>query len=421
MYTDIFNSLPDGILIVDKNCIVIDVNDAYLKISGYKTKDEVIGRDQNLNVLKLLGRESYLKKVMRTGKAIVDVNDQTEQTGNFIDNIISNQYISIFPLWDHNNEIIGAATIFRDLKMILSHLDEYKLKTKRLGNSIRAAHKAHFTFDDIVGTSKALEEAKNIARKIVNSELNILILGESGTGKELFAQAIHNASPQKDQPFVTINCPSLTDTLAESELFGYEEGSFSGAVKGGKIGLCEIADGGTLFLDEIGDLSQLIQAKILRLLESGEFLRVGGTKPIKVSIRVIAATNRDIFKLMDIGSFRRDLYYRLCNITVDIPPLRDRSEDVVHLSSHFINLLCPKGLRLEKETLMALCRYLWPGNIRELKNLIRSLSFLVEGDSIPLSVLPERIRLAPGDGSLANTNLGRKAAAGFGYNHSFLE
>ena len=401
IYKDIFDSLQDGILVVDKNCIVVEVNDAYLRFAGYKNRNELIGTDQNQTLLKILGRESYFKQVIQTGKSMMDINDNIR-----LDGYPSSRYVSIFPLYcDKSSEIIGSVAIFRNLKTVMGHIEDYKKRTKWMGNNIRTIHKAEITFNDIIGEGTSITKTKNIARKAANSEMSILLLGESGTGKELFAQAIHNASPRRDQPFVIINCPSLTDSLAESELFGYEEGSFTGAMKGGKMGLCEIADQGTLFFDEIGDLNPMIQAKILRLLECGEFLRVGGTKPVKVQIRVIAATNLDISQLIETNAFRRDLYYRLCNISIDIPPLRDRKEDIVFLIARFMDKFCERNKHLDQQALLALCRYSWPGNVRELKNIIRSLSYLVEDETISLSALPERFRLLVTEGKKEHSSL----------------
>jgi len=388
LYKNVFQSLIDGILVVDRDCIVICVNDTFLKMRGIKNRDEIIGSDQNQWLLKNLGREALFKKVIQTGKPMYDIADTVLTDGSVL-----NRYVSVLPLYG-GTEIIGGVAIFRDLKQISRHIDECKKSVKRIGNNIRTAHSANITFDDIIGESDSITQLKSMSMKAAQSELNILLLGESGVGKELFAQAIHNASDQKYEPFVTINCPSLSDSLVESELFGYEEGSFSGALRGGKVGLCEIADRGTLFLDEIGDLNLQIQAKILRLLETGEFLRVGGTKPVKVQIRIIAATNQNLDQLIEHGAFRRDLFYRLSGITIEIPPLRQRSTDIVHLISHFMEIYGRNKEYLDLETLDALCNFSWPGNTRELRNIIRSLVYLSENRSIPLSALPERIRFA---------------------------
>lgn len=386
LYKTIFASVLDGIMVVDRNCVVVDVNDAYLKLLGYKSKDEIVGTNQNENLLRNIGREAYFIKVMQTGKPMIDVNTRTQANGS-----PSNRFVSIFPLLE-DGEIVGGVAIFKDLKTLSRHMEEYRKSMERIGNSIRTAHFSKFTFQDIIGEGRAVQAAKAAALRAASSELNILLLGENGTGKELFAHAIHNASSRSNQPFVAINCPGLSDSLAESELFGYEEGSFSGAVKGGKIGLCEIADKGTLFLDEIGDLSLGIQSKLLRLLEYGEFMRVGGTQPIRVELRIVAATNRDLVEMMSANAFRQDLYYRLCGITLAIPSLREHLEDIPMLIDHFRDAYGQGGNVLDPRTLDALVNYPWPGNVRELRNIIRSLMYLAEDGTIPLSALPERIR-----------------------------
>lgn len=381
-YKIMFDSLEDGILLVDANCIVVDCNDAYLKMVGSKRED-IIGTDHNAYIRQTHDREAHLKTVMQIGKPIIDVDDSVMK-----DNKNTNRFVSVYPL-RKDGTIVGAVSIFKNLKMVNRSIAEYRKNAERMENSIRNAHVAHFTFDDILGDSPGFIKIKETAKKMASSEYNILILGENGTGKELFAQAIHNESNRQNQPFVAVNCPSLFESLAESELFGYEEGAFSGAVRGGRIGLCEIADRGTLFLDEIGDLSLNIQAKILRLLESGEFLRVGGTKPVKVQLRVIAATNRDLIKMMEKNLFRQDLYYRLYGLGLTIPPLRSHPEDIPRLVEFFMGKNGQKHIM--PNALKTLVEYSWPGNVRELRNIVRSLIFLSEGDTISMAQIPERI------------------------------
>jgi DNA-binding NtrC family response regulator len=235
-------------------------------------------------------------------------------------------------------------------------------------------------FDETIGTSALMQEVFGLIKKAAVSESNVLITGESGTGKELVARAIHKWSPRKGKAFVTINCSAIPDTLLESELFGFEKGAFTGA-NYTKKGLLEIADGGTVFFDEIGDVSPLFQIKILRVLQEGEIMRIGGTHQMKVDIRVIAATNRDLGTACKKGTVREDLFYRLNVINIDLPPLRDRMEDIPFLVEHFIKKHAPKRKDIlikgiNDEAMGLLTNYPFPGNVRELENIIeRAMSF----------------------------------------------
>ena len=230
------------------------------------------------------------------------------------------------------------------------------------------------TFDFILGHSKQIQQTVELARKAAMSDATVLITGESGTGKELFARAIHSAGLRKDQPFVAINCAAIPETLMESELFGYEDGAFTGAKRGGKIGKIEAANNGTLFLDEIGDMPLYMQVKLLRVLQEKKFERVGGVKTISVDVRVVAATNRNLPKMVEDGSFREDMYYRLNVIPCYIPALRERFEDVGFLVQSFLEKYC----RRHNKTITSLADglldhlrfYKWPGNVRELENVI---------------------------------------------------
>ncbi|MEW6054913.1 MAG: sigma-54 dependent transcriptional regulator, partial [Nitrospirota bacterium] len=237
-----------------------------------------------------------------------------------------------------------------------------------------------YGFDETIGTSIVIQEVFGLIKKAAVSESNVLITGESGTGKELVARAIHKWSPRKGKPFVTINCTAIPDTLLESELFGFEKGAFTGA-NYTKKGLLEVADGGTVFFDEIGDVSPLFQTKILRVLQEGEIMRIGGTHQIKIDIRVIAATNKDLGTACKKGTFREDLFYRLNVINIDPPPLRNRMEDIPFLVEHFIKKHAPKRKDImikgiNDEAMSSLLGYTFPGNVRELENIIeRAMSF----------------------------------------------
>jgi DNA-binding NtrC family response regulator len=246
----------------------------------------------------------------------------------------------------------------------------------------------------IIGQSKKMAGAVDIARKAAASNATVLLLGESGTGKEVFARAIHNWSERKNQPFVAINCVGLSKELLESELFGHEKGAFTGAdqLKKGKM---ELANGGTVFLDEIGDVSQELQTKLLRFLQEREFDRVGGRSPIRVNVRIVAATNRDLESAVGEGRFREDLYHRLNVIPITLPPLRERAEDIPALSRHFLRRYADESKKdfqeITSEAMKSLSAYNWPGNVRELANAIERAVVLGRGPEISVTDLPSRI------------------------------
>jgi Response regulator containing CheY-like receiver, AAA-type ATPase, and DNA-binding domains len=248
-----------------------------------------------------------------------------------------------------------------------------------------------YSFDSMIGKSKVLQAAIDLGKKVAQTDTTVLLLGETGTGKEVFAQAIHQASNRKAKPFVALNCATFSKDLLESELFGHREGAFTGATKD-KKGLFEEANTGTLFLDEVGELPIELQAKLLRVLETGEFLRVGETKPVRSDVRIIAATNRDLEKETESGNFRNDLYYRLSVFIISLPALRERIEDIgplaeffAELSAERMNKPCPA---LTVQYIEALKRHRWKGNIRELKNVIERSVILAEGDVLDTDSLP---------------------------------
>jgi len=250
----------------------------------------------------------------------------------------------------------------------------------------------------IVGASAALQKLMRMAERVAASDVSVLLLGESGTGKEMVAQAIHRSSPRAGRPFVAINCAALTETLLESELFGHEKGAFTGAAAQ-KKGKLEMAEGGTVFLDEIGELAAPLQAKLLRVLQQREFERVGGTRTLKLDLRLLAATNRDLAAEVRRGAFREDLYHRLNVVALLLPPLRDRSEDIPALAAHFLeqaSARCARRVRgISPEALAHLMSYPWPGNVRELENAIERAVVLGQSDFLMPEDLPETVLDAP--------------------------
>jgi two-component system response regulator AtoC len=289
-------------------------------------------------------------------------------------------------------DFIGKPINLEELQVTIRNGLEAQRLRKEV-NLIRRERSEQFGFDQIVGESPAMSEMLQMARKVAESEvLSVLLQGESGTGKDLVAKAIHYASDRANAPFVAINCAALPANLIESEIFGYEKGAFTDA-KARKEGLFEQAEGGTLFLDEIGELELGLQAKLLRVLEEGAFRRVGGLKDIPLDVRVVAASNRDLKTESDQGRFRLDLYYRLSVIQIDIPPLRERGDDVLLLADHYIKVFGGRMRRkhihgLTPEVADAFRRYQWPGNVRELRNVIERALILEDGDLITMKYLP---------------------------------
>jgi len=288
--------------------------------------------------------------------------------------------ISRIPILYESKIASNIFTINRSSKIIQ---DAYSLMNVNL----------NVNFNEIIGESKEIKKVKELSENVAKSKSAIILRGESGTGKELFARAIHNESLRRKSPFIAINCASIPENLLESELFGYEEGAFTGAVKSGKIGKLELANNGTLFLDEIGDLPIHLQPKLLRVLQDECFTRLGGKDLISVDFRLIAATNRNLEDMIEKGQFREDLYYRLNVIPIEIPPLRDRADDIDILSEYGLNKylikLNKQNINYSKEVKEIFRNYYWPGNIRELENVIEFLVNTVNGDIIKKSDLPK--------------------------------
>ncbi len=285
--------------------------------------------------------------------------------------------------------------------------DEFKIKidkvlqfreAKTLGRKLveenrylREEIEVRYNFKEIVGRSPSMMEVLSKVGKIARTDSSVLIQGESGTGKELVARAIHFQSPRKDGPFIKVNCAALAEGVLESELFGHEKGSFTGALRQ-KKGKFELAESGSIFLDEIGDIPKSVQIRLLRVLQEKEIERVGGERTISLDVRIVAATNKDLKELVSEGKFREDIYYRLNIIPLELPPLRDRTEDIKELVCHFLNLKCSdmkiKKMGIEPEAMDILSHYDWPGNVRELENIVERAIVLSDGDTIKASDLP---------------------------------
>lgn len=287
-----------------------------------------------------------------------------------------------------------------EFKMIVARAVEHYRLLKR-NRELEEEVKNRYSFRNIIGKSPAMEKVFYVVEKIAPSRSTVLITGESGTGKELIAKAIHYQSLRRDKPFVSVNCGALPETLLESELFGHERGAFTGAIQQRK-GRFELAHEGTLFLDEISEIPLHLQVKLLRVLQEMEFERVGGTQTIRVDVRIIAATNRDLKKEVELGRFRSDLFYRLNVVNIHLPPLRERVEDIPLLVTHFLDKYSKESgretsLTVDKETMKCLMEYRWPGNVRELENVIERAVLLSRGDTITLADLPLEVRQISGN------------------------
>jgi two-component system NtrC family response regulator len=280
-----------------------------------------------------------------------------------------------------------------NLDELLYRIEQVRERRRLLteNRELREALQTHHRIEGIIGEGRRMVEVLSLARRVAPSEATVLIRGESGTGKELIAKAIHYGSPRPSGPMIRVNCAALPETLLESELFGHEKGAFTGAVASRK-GRFELADNGSLFLDEIGDLPLPLQAKLLRVLQEREFERVGSSKPIRVNVRILAATHRDLEALVKAGQFREDLYYRLNVVTIVLPPLRERREDIALLMDHFLQLFAKKNHKtirgFTREARDVLLRYDYPGNVRELENIIERAVVLTRDDVVGRADLP---------------------------------
>jgi len=307
--------------------------------------------------------------------------------------------VMVVPLYkDH--ELVGAIAknIYTDLGQAKNSVHRLRKNDGRCKPSSSPERRSgcKFSINEIVGVSKAIVRAKKKALRVAEGDSTVLITGETGTGKELFAQAIHMASLRKSGPFIRVNCAGIPENLLESELFGYEPGSFTGAQKSGKPGKFELAHNGTIFLDEASEMSMAMQAKLLSVIQEGEFERVGGTVRYEVDVRILVATNKDLWELVNRGQFREDLYYRLDVVNIHIPPLRERIEDIPLLINHFIpciNSRINSRVRgVSQELLDLFMNYDWPGNVRELKNVLEGAMNLNDGDLVEVEALPCRVK-----------------------------
>lgn len=375
---EIINSLSDAVVVYDAKLNVVLANE---KLYEYADLD-------NTNLIGTTP-EKWLQEGWILNTIVQEVLDSKHEVTGTIRN--NNGYYSsrCRPIFDKNGDvqyIVSTASSLTEINALQEMLHKQAEQNERYLREVQQLRKELLT-DEYIYVSKDMEQLSETIHKVASVDCNVLITGESGVGKDVVAHTIHMNSTRKDGPFLPVNIPAIPENLLEAELFGYEEGSFTGALKGGKMGLFEVAKGGTILLDEIGDMSYNMQVKILRVIEIGEIMRLGATKAIKLDVRILAATNRDIHDAIIKGKFRSDLYYRLNVVALHVKPLRERVEDIHPLCQHFLNQFNKKYGRHKKFDVSALTEieaYSWPGNIRELKNMVERLCILSEGDSITL-------------------------------------
>ncbi|MED4203735.1 sigma-54 interaction domain-containing protein [Neobacillus mesonae] len=374
----------EWIVVVDTDGRIVYINQNYCQFLEIE-KGDALGR----HVTEVI-ENSRMHIVARTGKE--EIADLQYIKGNYM---IANR----IPLFS-NGRLFGAlgTVIFRDTKewnRMNSHIKSLLPKLQTYLQDWNESSGAKYTLQDIKSVSAAMHELKQKVKSVASGDISVLIRGESGTGKELFAHSIHILSPRSHQPFIKVNCGAIPEHLLESELFGYEEGAFTGAKKGGKKGKFVLAHGGTIFLDEIGDMPLNMQVKLLRVLQEKEVEPVGSLKPIPVDVRVIAATNRPLEKMIEEKRFREDLFYRIHVVPFKIPPLRERPEDIPYLTDYFLGKISRRaGKRvttIDEEVRRVFDRYHWPGNLRELENVVEAAVHLTDGERITLSSLPESL------------------------------
>lgn len=362
----VLNSIPIGIISCDIDGNIKSINKKALEIYGFSEYEM-----RNLGMISLVDSWHTIKGSLYSGK-----NTQSEEV--YINTNKSKiQYsLSAYPMYNSNEDIIEIVFVLEELK-----------KVRKLAGKIMYGQ-AYYTFNKIISASESFLKIIDYAKKIADSKSTVLIMGESGTGKELFAQSIHNYSSRMDEPFIAVNCGAIPRELIESELFGYEEGAFTGAKKGGYAGKFEMADEGTIFLDEIGEMPIDMQTKLLRVIEEGTISRIGGTRTINVNSRIIAATNRDLKAEVEKGNFRKDLFYRLNVVPLYLTPLRERREDIVPLIKFLMKTISTRlgkpEVEIPEEYIKYLTNYDWPGNVRELENV---LELMINTETIPSNII----------------------------------
>ncbi|MBT9171634.1 MAG: Acetoin dehydrogenase operon transcriptional activator AcoR [Syntrophomonadaceae bacterium] len=373
----IIASMAEGVIAVNEKGEVTQINHACCQLLGFSEN-----RALNQDIYILLGPQNNLLK-----KIIAQKEEVTDQQIS-IYNLYSRQKIQCTvtsrQIKADYNELQGKVLLLSELK-----------RTRKLVQQI-LRNQAHFTFDCIIGSNEKFMRSIDHAKAAAESTSNVLLLGESGTGKEMFAQAIHNNSDRKEGPFLAINCSGIPRDLIGSELFGYAEGAFTGAKKGGNPGKFELADGGTLFLDEIGDMPLELQSVLLRVIEEKRIMRIGSSEPISVDVRIISATNKNLWLEANKGNFRDDLFYRLNVLTINIVPLRERKDDIINLAAYFLHKLANQQQKpinnIAPDAREILLSYGWPGNVRQLQNIMERIVNTIKTGTITADIIPDEIK-----------------------------
>ena len=378
----LFDIFSEGIIITDENMIVQYTNPSFLEFAELKPEQIFFKFFPGVR------EKSRLPEVMKTKKPLFNSHKITPQGPD--GKSFFESYTDLIPLFK-DDEIIGVIIVVRSAKVLKVLFDCIKKKNEeveQLNKQLKSVFRVRYNFDHIVGLDS---DFGKMAIKASKSDGSVLLSGESGTGKEVFAQSIHAASKRSEGAFVDINCAALPENLLESELFGYAPGAFTGASKTGKMGLFEVASGGTVFLDEISEMPLNLQARLLRAIEEKHIRRLGENENREIDVRIIAASNKNLEKLVSSGAFRKDLFYRLAVYVIDIPPLRERTRDLMLFINFFIaenKKKTRKDIVLTDEAIRMLFAYNWPGNIREVKNIISYACDVIEGNVIKASDLP---------------------------------
>lgn len=382
---EILNNISDAVMVNDADAVIVYVNKAYENILGIPS-DKAIGTK-----LREVEPGAIAIKVMETGVASHNIVDYI-RTANI------NAVGFSFPIYDSYGKLKGSVSIFNDvseIKKLTDELHRTKEVTRYYQHELEKRHLPS-SFSEYICSNSKTKEMLFLASKVAKTDSTVLIRGESGVGKEVLARAIYNECKRNKMPFIKVNCASIPENLLESELFGYDEGAFTGAKRGGKLGKFELAQGGTIFLDEIGDMTFNMQAKILRVLQEKEIERVGGTKTVSLDVRVIAATNRNLESMIQEGTFRSDLYYRLNVVPLNIPPLRERKDDIILIARNIMEKFKndnDETVPLSSDVIRILQNYDWPGNIRELQNALEHASVVRSTNKIEVADLPKYLTL----------------------------
>ncbi len=386
-YETLLEAVDDAVTVIDQKGHIISWNSSAEALYE-RPKEQVLGRP----ITDFFKREALM--LMTTLHHGTSVKHQYNQSRSDIHVLVNTTPLTI------GGEIWGGLSVERNINDLIKLNEGLADKTayiQDLEQKIDTMN-AQDPFHKIKGQSRSLRDSIKLAKKVASTDAPVLISGESGVGKELFAQAIHKSSPRADQPFIDLNCGAIPASLFESELFGYEKGAFTGAAKEGKKGKFDLAKEGTLFLDEIGELPLNLQVKLLRVLQEKTFYRVGGTRPIPVDVRILSATNRNLGEMVENGDFRQDLYYRLNVVSIPIPPLRDRLDDLPELFQLFITEFAQKYRKpipkLDPEVMVRFLNHSWSGNIRQLRNTIEHMIILSDGEGLQAQHLPQGLTAA---------------------------